>query len=278
VRLPADIRAALVDTGSRPGGEVDLAETALVLASIARPGVPIDPYRRHLESVVDEVRDYAGGEDGGDLQLRIEALSQVIIKRYGYGAGDEVFDDLDAANLMRVIDSRRGLPVALGIIFIHAANCLGWSAVGVDFPGQFLVRLDHLGERAVIDPFAGGEPLTAQDLRAMLKAMSGNQAELTPDTYRDMTARDVLLRLQDNIKSRRLREDQLEPALEVIETMLLFAPGAAYLWRECGVLQSRLDRIPDAVTSLEEYIRLSGADEARYNATILLQELRGRLS
>jgi regulator of sirC expression with transglutaminase-like and TPR domain len=278
VRLPADIRAALVDAGSRSGGDVDLAETALVLASITRPGVPIDPYRRHLDSVVEEVRHYAGGGDGGDLELRIEALAQVIIKRYGYGAGDDVFDDLDAANLMRVIDSRSGLPVALGIIFIHAAQSLGWAAGGIDFPGHFLVRLDHLGERAVIDPFDGGRALHAQDLRAILKAMTGNHAELTPDTYQGMTARDVLLRLQDNIKWRRLREDHVDEALEVIETMLLFAPGAAYLWRECGVLQSRLDRIPDAVASLEEYIRLSGADEARYNATILLQELRGRLN
>ena len=36
--------------------------------------------------------------------------------------------------------ARRGLPVALGIIYISAARTLGLQARGVNFPGHFLVR------------------------------------------------------------------------------------------------------------------------------------------
>ena len=202
---------------------------------------------------------------------------RVIVKRYGYGATDD-FDDLDAANLMRVIDTRSGLPVVLGILFIHVSGSLGWQVSGIDFPGRFLVRLECGGERVIIDPFAKGRALTAHNMRDMLKALSGNHAELTPKHYRDMSTRAILLRLQENIKTRLLREDRLEDALDVIETMLLFAPDASYLWRECGLLQARLDRVREAVASLEEHLRRSSGADTYYSTSLLLQRLRARLN
>ena len=272
-------RARLVEVGALDDDDIDLLETALVLASAERPGVSLEPYRRHAENLPEEVRAYAGPQAGeAGLELRIEALVQVIVKRYGYGAGEDVFDDLESANLMRVIDSRSGLPVAVGILFIHAARAMGWRIRGIDFPGRFLVRLQLGAERAVLDPFGGGRALSAQDMRDMLKALSGNHAELTPEHYREMTDREVLLRLSDNLKTRLLREERFDDALGVLETMLLIAPKAVHLWRECGLLQARLERIQDAVVSLEEYLSRSGADDSRYNTSLLLQELRARLN
>ena len=276
MRAPPDIRAHLVEVGNNADDDIDLAETALVLAAVARPGASRAPYRRHLQALVDEVADYAGGTGAG-LERQVEALTLVIVKRYGYGVTGD-FNDLDAANLMRVIDTRSGLPVVLGILFIHVSDSLGWRVSGIDFPGRFLVRLDYNGRRAIIDPFASSRVLTAHDMRDMLKALSGNHAELTPEHYREMSARAVLLRLQENIKTRLLREVRLEDALGVVETMLLFAPDASYLWRECGLLQARLNRPQEAVASLEEHLRRSSGAGARYNASILLQRLRARLN
>jgi len=276
MRAPPDIRALLVETGNHGEENIDLAETALILASAVRPGVSRAPYLRHLQVLVDEVADYAGGTRA-ELGRQVEALTQVIIKRYGYGATND-FDDLDAANLMRVIDTRSGLPVVLGILFIHVSGSLGWQVSGIAFPGRFLVRLEYNGTRTIIDPFANGRALTAQDLREMLKALSGNHAELAPKYYREMSARAILLRLQENIKTRLLREGRLEDALDVIETMLLFAPDTSYLWRECGLIQARLYRIREAVISLEEHLKRSTGVDACYSTSVLLQRLRAQLN
>lgn len=279
MRLPPDIRARLVSIGGLADRQIDLADAALTLAAAERPGVPLDPYRRHLERLVADVRAYVGGtEPDVPLALRIEALVQVIVRKYGYGGTESVFDDLEAANLMRVIDSRSGLPIVIGILFIHVARNLGWPMAGLDFPGRFLVRIDAEGQRRILDPFGGGRVLAAQDMRDMFKAVAGNHVELTPDNYREMTNRDMLLRLQGNIKSRLLRGERLYDALETVETMLLFAPETTELWREAGLLHARLDHVKDAVAALEEYLRQSGGDSARYNTTILLQELRTRLN
>jgi len=275
--LPEPLRARLEAVGAHADGDIDLAETALLLAGIERPGVALDPYRRHMDRLAHEVGAYmVGGPD--DLNLRIEALVQVLAKRYGYAGTEEAFEDPDAANLTRVIDNRCGLPVALGILYLHAAQAMGWPAAGVDFPARFFVRLDCKGKRAILDPFDEGRSLSPRDLRAFYKAVAGNQAELTPENYRSVGNRDVLLRLQNNVKVRHLRAGRMPAALETVQTMLLLAPEKASLWREAGLLNMRLDNVQAAVVSLEEYLSRSTSDPARYRASVLLQELRGRLN
>jgi len=279
VRTPPDIRARLIKIGEGADEDIDIAEAALILAAADRPGVAPEPYRRHLDHLVADVRAYAGGtEPAVALDLRIEALVQVIVKHYGYGGTEAVFDDFDAANLTRVIDNRQGLPIVLGILFIHTARALGWPISGLDFPGRFLVRMEFEGERKILDPFGGGAVLEARDMRDMFKAMSGAHVELTPEHYREVGNRDILLRLQGNIKTRLLRGEKPEDAVEVLETMLLFAPDQTELWRETGMLHARLNNVKDAVQALEEYLRQSGGPGGRYNTSILLQELRARLN
>ena len=279
MRLPLDIRARLTEIGGAEDGAIDLFESALVLAAADRPGTRLEPYRRHMEGIISEVRTYVGGtEPFVSLGLRIEGLVQVIIKRYGYGGTQEVFDDLDAVNVMRVIDSRSGMPIVIGILFMQTARTLGWDICGLDFPSRFLVRLEAGGERRILDPFAGGTVVEPRDMRNMFKTIAGNHVELRPEHYHDMGNRDILLRLQGNIKIRLLREERFDDALETLEVMLLFAPDKPELWRETGLLYAHLDHIKDAVRALEEYLRQCGADEARYNTSMLLQELRAQLN
>ncbi len=92
---------------------------------------------------------------------------------HGYGGDVENYDDPANANLIRVIERRRGLPVALGILWLHAARAAGWAAHGIDFPGHFLLALTGRGEQRVVDVFAGGAALDARDLRALIKRVEG---------------------------------------------------------------------------------------------------------
>lgn len=254
---------------------VDLASAALDIASLHRSRLVLDPYVRHLETLVDDVRAYSGEDP--DVDRAVEALIQVIAKRYGYGGDDESFVDLESANLATVIDQRRGLPVALGIIYLHVARAQDWSAGGIDFPGRFLFRVEINGERRILDPFDFGRVLDAKDMRELLKAGMGMEAELSPDYYRECSNRGILLRLENNMKVRHLKAQRFEDALQVIETMLLFAPETSSLWREAGMIYARLDHVREAITALEEFLRLDTSAESRYSAGILLQDLKDRL-
>jgi len=275
------IRRRLTAIGDMGDDEMGLTEAVLTVAAAERPGVDTAPYERHLEKLTDEVSAYAG-KDADDpkrgLAMRAEALVQVLARRYGYGGADDAYEDWECANLMRVIDRRQGLPVLLGIIYLHVARALGWDAGGLDFPPRFLIRLQFAGGRLILDPFDGGLILEPRDLRDLYKAVSGSHVELRPDHTRAMSNRAVALRSRRNVKILHLRADRLEDALDEIEMLLLMAPGEAPLWREAGILNARLDRLGEAVAALEEFLRHADGEGARYRTSILLQELRSRLN
>ena len=75
-----------------------------------------------------------------------------------------------------------------------------------------------------------------------------------PEHYAPVSDRDVLLRLQNNIKSRLLQAGRAEPALRIVQTMLMLAPDLPGLWHEAGVLNARLGNMRAAVDALEEFI------------------------
>jgi regulator of sirC expression with transglutaminase-like and TPR domain len=259
--------------GTRP---LPLAETALALASIDRPRVNLARYREHLQLLARDVGRHAGAK--GDLAERARALNEIILLKHGY-AGDELtYDDLQNANLIRVIDRRKGLPVVLGILYINTARARGWDMVGLTFPGHFLVRLSQGPERLIIDPFHGGQICQAAELRELLKAMTGHDSELLPEHYMPVSDRDVLLRLQNNLKARLIQAQRLDRALQVIETMLLLAPDLADLWREAGVMQARLGNLRAAVASLEGFISRAADDAARHQAAALVQQLKAQMN
>lgn len=278
--LPASlspaVRVALRAVAAEAEADIDVAEVALLLAAAGRPGVLLQPYRRHLAKMCEEVGRHAGLEPAFDM--RIEALAEVVAKRYGYVGTADAFRDLDCANLTYVMDRRGGLPVTLGIIYLHVARALGWSLAGVDFPPRFLLRLEHAGRRALLDPFEGLKALETPALRAMLKEFAGPEAEIRPGHFRALTPREVLLKLQNTVKARLLDSRQIEDALAQVELMLLFAPEAHALWREAGVLNSRLDNVKAAVAAFEEFLRRETRDSSRYRVSIMLQELRARLN
>lgn len=272
----AELRRRLRTTGTDDGDITDIAGAALDLAQLTYGHANREAYDRHVASLIEDVRAYAA--PNANVAEAHEALIQVISRRYGYGGSEDVFDDLDAANLMRVIDSRNGLPVAIGILYIHVAHAMGWRASGVDFPGRFLVRLEVTSERRVFDPFSDGRVLETRDLRDLLKSFAGMDAELEPIHYREASNREVLVRLMNNIKIRQLRRETFEDALQTIRDTLLVAPGDASLWREAGMIHNKLDQVKDAIMALEEFIRLDSGSETRYSTGVLLQQLRTKLN
>jgi regulator of sirC expression with transglutaminase-like and TPR domain len=273
---PGDPQERLLRALAGGGETLALVEAALALAARRDPLGDPRLYAEHLALLAADVRQASGAAT--DVAGRAQALASVIAGRHGYHGDAETYDDLQNADLRRVIDRRKGLPVALGILYIHCARAQGWSMRGLAFPGHFLVRLEEGVERAIIDPFHGGAVCGAAELRALLKATGGPSAELDPAHYETVSDRQILLRLQNNIKQRLLRAERYAEALATVEDMLLFAPDEASLWWESGLLNARLDNIRAAIAALEEYLRCDGSESARRRTAALLPQLKNRLN
>src|SRR5215467_14418066 len=161
----------LRELGAADGRILPIGEAALALAAFERPHVDLARYREHLRLLARDVGRHPCA--AGDLTSRTRALNEIILLKYGYSGDELTYDDLQNANLIRVIDRRKGLPVALGILYIHAARAQGWDIAGLAFPGHFLVRLADGTGRVIVDPFHGGQICGAAELRELLKAAAG---------------------------------------------------------------------------------------------------------
>ena len=192
-----------------------------------------------------------------EIRARGAALAHLLTAQYGFRGDAEDYDNPANANLIQVLERRRGLPVALGVLWLHAARAAGWPAHGVDFPAHFLIALEGAGGQLVADVFDGGRVLDAPALRALIKRVAGPEAELRPGLLRPAGSRAVLLRLQNNLRTRRLGAGDVPGALAATLDMLRIAPDQASLWREAGAMHQRLDQIAAALRCFERFLALA---------------------
>jgi regulator of sirC expression with transglutaminase-like and TPR domain len=261
-----------------PDGEIDIADAALQLARVDAPDADWRAARAHLSELARDAAHMSGDIAGDDLPAQAGALAGLLTERHGYAGDLETYDDLANANLIRVIERRRGLPVALGVLWLHAAQAAGWNAYGIDFPGHFLIGLDGADGQTVLDVFAGGQPLDARGLRTLVKRVEGPGARLRPGLLAAMGPRAVLLRLQNNIKVRRIQMHDLAGALACAEDMLRIAPDDAALWRDAAGLHQQLDQVAAALRCLQRFLELIPQGEAAARARATMDDLRTRLN
>jgi len=278
---PEEARRALDALGSLPEEEIATGEAALLLAAIDLPGVDMPAARAAMsglarDAVAAAVAD--GPADGGDAEARRALLARLLHRTHGFAGDDTTYDDSANANLIRVLERRRGLPVALGILWLHCAEALGWDVAGLGFPGHFLLGVGGADGRRIVDPFDGGAALAVGDLRALLARTQGPRAALAPGMLRPVGRREVLLRLQNNLKLRRLQRGDLTGGLAAAEDMLRIAPQEASLWRDAALLNQRLDRIGQALACLDRFLVLAPSGAAAAEARALGEAWRARLN
>ena len=276
-----EARAALDAAGQLPEEEIELSAVALQLARVDQPALDVVAAAAALTNLARRAVALATANreaDAGDAEQRRAVLAGLIHDELGFAGDAETYEDMANASLAQVIERRRGLPVALGILWLHAAEAAGWEAHGIDFPGHFLLALTGKGGPVLVDVFHGGRRLEAPDLRAMLKRMEGPKAELRPGMMLAMGKRAVLLRLQNNIKLRRLQAHDIEGALACVEDMLRLAPLNPLLWREAGMMHQRMEQIGAALVALEKSLVLAPQAAGAERVRALVEELRHRLN
>ena len=267
----------LRDVCAGDGQRLDLVEAALTLSRLRR-AEPIDlaPFRQHVAAMAAELADLVRRRGASP-----EHLAEIVARSYGYRGDTESYDDLQNADLVRVIERRKGLPVALSILYLALARQQGWTAEGLAFPAHFLIRVGIDGARHVVDPFHAGVVRDADELHGLLRQVLGPEAELDPRHFDPVSDRDVLLRLENNVRLRLAQREDWPATAQSVDRMLAIAPARGELLFEAGQIHARLDKRRAAIAAFERFLALPAGrtDPAlRGRADALLQELRRGLN
>ena len=264
-----EARTLLRRIGEAGDGPHDIARAALMLSALDHPDAPLELFAKHLDDIAESMRKQASRfrriADGAG------ALSHLLSTKFAYDGDRMTYDDPKNADLITVIERRRGLPVTLGILYMHAARAGGMSASGLNTQGHFLVRIGLRHDDLTIDPFNGGAVLEGG--QAIPKALGdAHLAEPVGDT-------DVLLRLQNNLKMRALDAGKTERAMEIASRMVTIAPRRGELWFDLARLNEAVGVLGAARRAYERCLDLAAKGEPLHNeAAVLLTDLKRRLN
>lgn len=267
--------------GQLNDNQINLAKTALYLGVTESPGISLERYENHIIKLCDEVTHRhallikEGAKDDSATQLA--ALKHVMIDTHDYRGDLENYEDLQNVNLLRVIDRRKGMPIAISLLYIHVGLAQGWQVDALNFPAHVVCRIEKDGQRILFDPFHGCKTLQAADLRQLLKTLISSDAELSSSYYESSTRREILIRLQNNIKFRLIENEEYEAAVKTIERMRLIDPNEYRLLLDAGVLYARTNQGIAAIAALEKYIDCAPLED-RQEAFFLLKQIRENLN
>ena len=269
----SDISERLAVIGTQGQNVLNIGEAALLLANLDLPKNSFEQYQDELNLITSDLS--AASREAETLSDRITVLSETLYKQHRFQGDVETYDDPQNANLMRVIDRRKGLPVALGILAIHAGRTQGWEIAGLNFPGHFLLRLSKLGEDVLIDPFNEARLVVNEDLQKIFWRIHNRNMPEQSDFVQSVSDRDILVRLQNNIKIRALREGDKERAIKILQSIVLITPISVEFLAELVMLEASSGRIKSALERLERFIERN-TDFSNASSILSLKEQLNR--
>lgn len=175
-----------------------------------------------------------------------------------------------AALLNKVLQRRRGQPLALAILTLELARGLSIPLEGVNFPGHFLLRVpgaDHL-----LDP-CGGRRLYPADCRELLSRQFGPQLPLSAEHLVTASAQQMLQRLSRNLRQLHASNDDDLAALKDAERVLLLGSASASDYLARATLYQRLDCPQAERFDLEHALMLTDDPIQRLRLTERLSHL-----
>ena len=273
--LPEDPAEYLRRLGEAGDGPHDIAGAALMFAALDHFGRDLSPHIAHLAEIAEQARLQSrmaiNAEDGA------RTLAGLLAGHYGYDGDRLAYDDPQNADLISVIDRRRGLPVTLGILYLHAARAAGFDAAGLNSPGHFLLRIRLRGSEALIDPFNGGAALESERLGAPPSLRGATvEEDRAKQAVEDI---EILLRLGNNQKLRAMQTGEMLRALEIAKRMVLIAPRRPELWLDLAQLHEEEGTLGAARDAYHACLALADAGAPLHNeAALRLQGLKRQLN
>lgn len=160
------------------------ARAALSFAAFATPELDVDRYYQRITG-------FARAVEGSDHL----ALRRVISISEGIGGNVENYYAPENSLLDHVLDSRRGIPVSLAVIWIEVGKLTGIPTHGVGLPGHFLVSV---GGR-LVDPFHYGEAIGRDEAASLVASALGGEPRLEESWLAPVPTTGIIGRMLRNL-------------------------------------------------------------------------------
>lgn len=261
-----DPRQACLDCLENKGNPAATFEAALWIAAEHDPQV--NPAR-----IFAQMHDLQVHISAGLPMLPLHELAQPLLRRMAaIGFQQDDYHPLrpQAALLDKVLQRKRGQPLALALVALELARRLQIPLIGVNFPGHFLLRVP--GADHQLDP-CGGRRLYPADCRDLLGRQFGPQVALSAEHLSEAGPRLMLQRLSRNLRQLHATHDDEIAALRDAERVLELGEANASDYLARASLYQKLECPQAERYDLERALLLSDDPVQRLRLTARLGQL-----
>jgi regulator of sirC expression with transglutaminase-like and TPR domain len=260
---PLDYFAALVADDQ----QFSQLEAAVAVAHAVEPDLDVQGVLSAIDALAVKLK-HRIATDTAPLQ-RLRYLNRYFFQELGFAGNVNDYYAPENSYLHRVLDSRRGIPITLALIYIEIAQQIGLEARGVSFPGHFLIKLKMPQGEVVIDPF-NGRSLSRDDLEERIEPYRRRHglvgdAEVPLGLFlQTATPRAVVARMLRNLKEIHRGAEEWPALLAVMQRLVILLPDDWDERRDRGLVRAELGDDDGAVQDLAAYVEHSpGADDVR---------------
>lgn len=236
---------------------LSLLEAAVAIGQDDNPRLDTQGVLAQIDGLALRLRQRVPADAGPRQRLRL--LNQFFFHELGFAGNVNNYYDPGNSLLSTVLETRRGIPITLAVLYIELATQVGLTARGVSFPGHFLVKLKLSEGEVVIDPFTG-QSLSRERLDELLlpyRRSQGLLGELDVPLglfLQAAPARDVLARMLRNLKEIHRSAQDWPRLLAVLNRLVVLLPQAWEERRDRGLVQAELGAVDAAVHDLGDYL------------------------
>jgi regulator of sirC expression with transglutaminase-like and TPR domain len=212
-------------------------------------------------------------------QQRLRLLNHYFFKELGFGGNLNDYYAAANSHLHRVLESRRGIPITLALIYIELARGVGLKVQGVSFPGHFLVKCSLPQGEVIVDPM-NGRSLSREELDERLlpyrqqRGLVGDFEVPLGLFLQAASPRETLARLLRNLKEIHRAAEDWPRMKQVMERLVLVLPQDWSERRDLALVQAEMELWVEAAEGLQAYLRECPQADDAPALQERLQELR----
>jgi regulator of sirC expression with transglutaminase-like and TPR domain len=234
---------------------IHLDVAALYIARIEYPNLPLEPWLAELDYHAEQIRLH------NTRSFRL-AAHEYLFNELQITGNEADYYNAHNSCLNYVLESRRGIPITLCILYIELARRLGITVDGIGAPGHFLVRLEEEDDTYYLDIYQQGkirEDVEEEvDLRYLVAAPK----------------RMILIRMLNNLRLIYLQRQAWHKAAQVLDLLLEADPVDADAFRQRAATLAATHRFQAAAKDLETYLTLRPFDPDKEELQNQISRLR----
>ncbi len=205
------------------GGCVELLPACILIARYRYPDILEDEVFREINKIRKEI--------WLELNENLTALEQVRVFNHvfysinGFGGNLDNYHSPGNSYINKVLETRKGNPLSIGIIYMHIAQSLDMPVFGINLPEHFVLAYTgtepdpntlEKNKQVVlfyINAFSKGAVFSRQDVELFLKQLN---LPLNPEFFLPCRNRDIIKRMLNNLVNAYEKEGEIERADEMM--------------------------------------------------------------